>query len=51
MTVVAQEGDMLQVCNPWGSTTRVSENDFINGYMGKACNSDLPNAYTVRLPR
>lgn len=42
--VAAQEGDTLQVYNPWGSTTRVSWDNFINGYMGKASNSDLPNA-------
>ncbi|MET9605263.1 hypothetical protein ABZZ17_09360 [Streptomyces sp. NPDC006512] len=42
---------MLQVYDPWGSTTWVSEDDVINGYMGKASNSDLPNAYSARLPR
>ncbi|MFD6534358.1 peptidoglycan-binding protein [Streptomyces sp. NPDC060184] len=51
MTIIAQEGDMLQVYNPWGETTWVSEDDFINGHMGKASNSDLPNAYSVYLPR
>ncbi|MFE7107985.1 hypothetical protein ACFU98_14545 [Streptomyces sp. NPDC057575] len=51
MTTIAQEGDMLQVHNPWGSTTWGSEDDFINGHMGKASNSDLPNAYSVCLPR
>ncbi|MFJ8861838.1 peptidoglycan-binding protein [Streptomyces sp. NPDC102451] len=51
MTIIAQEGDMLQVYNPWGSTTWVSEDDFINGHMGKASSSDLPNAYSVYLPR
>ncbi|MFD7528887.1 peptidoglycan-binding protein [Streptomyces sp. NPDC059849] len=51
MTIIAQEGDMLQVYNPWGSTTWVSEDDFINGHMGKASNSELPNAYSVYLPR
>ncbi|MGW8881938.1 peptidoglycan-binding protein, partial [Streptomyces mirabilis] len=51
MTIIAQEGDMLQVYNPWGRTTWVSEDDFINGHMGKASNSDLPNAYSVYLPR
>ncbi|MFE4451546.1 peptidoglycan-binding protein [Streptomyces sp. NPDC056796] len=51
MTIIAQEGDMLQVYNPWGSTTWVSEDDFINGHMGKASHSELPNAYSVYLPR
>nr|WP_237536589.1 peptidoglycan-binding protein [Streptomyces sp. SID5785] len=50
MTIIAQEGDMLQVYNPWGTTTWVSEDDFINGHMGKASDSDLPNAYSVYLP-
>jgi len=51
MTIIAHEGDMLQVYNPWGTTTWVSEDDFINGRMGKASNSELPNAYSVYLPR
>ncbi|MFF8912929.1 hypothetical protein ACF08M_06290 [Streptomyces sp. NPDC015032] len=42
---------MLQVYNPWGSTTWVSEDDFINSRMGKASKSELPNAYSVHLPR
>ncbi|MFB7216619.1 hypothetical protein [Streptomyces sp. NPDC056255] len=48
---IAQERDMLQVYNPWGSTTWVSEDDFINGHTGKASKSDLPNAYSACLPR
>ncbi|MFA7764376.1 hypothetical protein [Streptomyces sp. NRRL S-448] len=51
MTLIAQEGDMLQTYDPWGSTIWVSEGNFINGYMGKACNSDLPHTYGVCLPR
>ncbi|MBM7440089.1 hypothetical protein [Streptomyces sp. HB132] len=51
MTIIAQEGDMLQVYGPWGSTTWVSEDDFINGHTGKASKSDLPNAYSVCPPR
>ncbi|MFF1448557.1 peptidoglycan-binding protein [Streptomyces sp. NPDC058274] len=51
MTIIAQEGDMLQVYNPWGTTTWVSEDDFINGNMGKASSSDLPNAYQVYVPQ
>ncbi|KUN87720.1 peptidoglycan-binding protein [Streptomyces bungoensis] len=50
MTIIAQQGDMLQVYNPWGSTTWVSENDFINGHMGKAADSGLSDAYSVYLP-
>ncbi|MCX5401211.1 hypothetical protein [Streptomyces sp. NBC_00102] len=51
MTIIAQEGDMLQVCNPWGNTTWVSEDDFVNGHMGKASNSDLSDTYSVHRPR
>ncbi|WP_256106641.1 peptidoglycan-binding protein [Streptomyces sp. ODS05-4] len=51
MTIIAQEGDMLQVYNPWGTTTWVSEDDFINGRMGKASSNELPDAYSVYLPR
>ncbi|MER6025051.1 peptidoglycan-binding protein [Streptomyces sp. NPDC001851] len=50
MTIIAQEGDKLQVYNPWGSTTWVSENDFINGHMGKAADSGLNDAYSVYIP-
>ncbi|WP_225877331.1 peptidoglycan-binding protein [Streptomyces resistomycificus] len=51
MMIVAQEGDMLQIYNPWGTTTWVSEDDFVNGGMAKASDNDLPNAYAVHLPR
>jgi hypothetical protein len=50
MTIIAQDGDMLQIYNPWGTTTWVSENDFINGHMGKAADSGLNDAYSVYLP-
>ncbi|MFD7707737.1 peptidoglycan-binding protein [Streptomyces sp. NPDC059785] len=50
MTIIGQEGDMLQIYNPWGTTTWVSEDDFINGHMNKASDKDLPNAYSVLLP-
>lgn len=42
---------MLQIYNPWGTTTRVSEDDFVNGDMGKASNGELDNAYQVYVPR
>ncbi|MGI5408385.1 WXG100 family type VII secretion target [Streptomyces chartreusis] len=50
MMIIGQEGDMLQVYNPWGTTTWVSEDDFVNGNMGKASDKDLPDAYGVHLP-
>ncbi|WP_053922277.1 hypothetical protein [Streptomyces chattanoogensis] len=51
LVIVGQEGDMLQVYNPWGTTTWVSEDDFINGHMGKASTGALPNVYAVHVPR
>jgi hypothetical protein len=50
MMIIGQEGDMLQVYNPWGTTTWVSEDDFVNGTMGKASRDDLSDAYGVHLP-
>jgi hypothetical protein len=50
MMVIGQEGDMLQIYNPWGTTTWVSEDDFINGRMDKASDDRMPDAYAVHLP-
>ncbi|MGX1885085.1 peptidoglycan-binding protein [Streptomyces sp. NPDC055287] len=50
MMIVGQEGDMLQIYNPWGTTTWVSEDDFINGHMNKASDSRMPDATGVHLP-
>ncbi|OEJ43521.1 peptidoglycan-binding protein [Streptomyces agglomeratus] len=50
MMIVGQEGNMLQVYNPWGTTTWISEDDFINGNMQKASDNRLPNASGVHLP-
>ncbi|MGW7055710.1 peptidoglycan-binding protein [Streptomyces sp. NPDC054887] len=50
MMIVGQEGDMLQVYNPWGTTTWISEDDFINGNMQKASDNRMPNATGVHLP-
>lgn len=36
MMVVGQEGDMLQIYNPWGTTTWVSEDDFVKGDLSGA---------------
>ncbi|MER6731164.1 hypothetical protein [Streptomyces puniciscabiei] len=30
MVIIGQEGDKLEICNPWGTTTWVSEDDFVN---------------------
>lgn len=51
MMIIGQEGDRLEIYNPWGTTTWVTEDDFINGHMDKASDSRLPNADTVFLPQ
>ncbi|MFJ4683947.1 peptidoglycan-binding protein [Streptomyces sp. NPDC088789] len=51
LVVVGQEGDMLQVYNPWGHTTWISEDDFINGNVGGLANSDYTDADEVYLPK
>ncbi|WP_404816567.1 WXG100 family type VII secretion target [Streptomyces thermolineatus] len=51
MMIIGQEGDMLQVYNPWGTTTWVSEEDFIHGRMDKASDNRMPNAYAVHIPK
>ncbi|MEU8028725.1 peptidoglycan-binding protein [Streptomyces sp. NPDC049099] len=51
MMIVGQEGDKLEIYNPWGKTTWVSEDDFVNGGMAKASDNRLPNAYAVHLPQ
>ncbi|RAJ70064.1 hypothetical protein K378_01225 [Streptomyces sp. Amel2xB2] len=50
MMVIGQEGDKLQIYNPWGQTTWVSEDDFVNGHMDKASDSRMPDAYSVHVP-
>ncbi|MFF3766981.1 hypothetical protein ACFYYR_23225 [Streptomyces sp. NPDC001922] len=37
MMVIGQEGDMLQIYNPWGQTPWVSEDDFVNGHKASGC--------------
>ncbi|MEU6508698.1 peptidoglycan-binding protein [Streptomyces sp. NPDC046942] len=51
MMIIGQEGDKLEIYNPWGKTTWVSENDFVNGGMAKASDNELPDAYEVHLPQ
>jgi hypothetical protein len=49
--IIGQEGDMLQVYNPWGTTTWVSEDDFVNGHMNKAADERLNEVYSVYVPQ
>ncbi|WP_327354406.1 WXG100 family type VII secretion target [Streptomyces sp. NBC_01304] len=51
LVIVGQEGDMLQVHNPWGHTVWVSESDFVDGHMDKASDGRLPDATGVHLPK
>ncbi|MCF6524034.1 peptidoglycan-binding protein [Streptomyces sp. JJ36] len=50
MMVVGQEGDKLQIYNPWGFTTWVSEEDFVNGDISGASSDDLPEPYYLQIP-
>ncbi|WFB09124.1 WXG100 family type VII secretion target [Streptomyces sp. LX-29] len=50
LVIIGHEGDKLQVYNPWGHTTWVSEDDFINNHMQGASDDTLPNAEAVQLP-
>ncbi|MDX3230810.1 peptidoglycan-binding protein [Streptomyces sp. ME19-01-6] len=51
MMIVGHEGDKLEVYNPWGFTTWVSEDDFVNNHMDKASDKRLPTAYEYSLPK
>ncbi|MER6569263.1 peptidoglycan-binding protein [Streptomyces sp. NPDC001093] len=51
LMVVGQQGDKLEIYNPYGTTTWVSEDDFVNGGMAKASNSWTPDAVEVHLPQ
>ncbi|MGW7005184.1 peptidoglycan-binding protein [Streptomyces sp. NPDC054933] len=51
MMIVGHQGDKLQIYNPWGDTTWVSEDDFVNGHMGKASAHPLDNVSLVQLPK
>src|SRR5262249_10281256 len=35
LMIVGHDGDRLQVYNPWGTTTWISEDDYINNHMDK----------------
>ncbi|WP_405679025.1 peptidoglycan-binding protein [Streptomyces sp. NBC_01511] len=45
--IVGQEGGMLQIYNPWGTTTWVSEEDFINGDLSAASDDRFDNVNRV----
>lgn len=51
MMIVGQEGDKLEIYNPWGQTTWISEDDFVNGGMAKASDNRYHDPYAVHLPQ
>ncbi|MFE0461417.1 peptidoglycan-binding protein [Kitasatospora sp. NPDC058965] len=54
MMVIGHSGDKLEIYNPWGYTTWVSESDFVNGHMNLALSGQYPDMRTVdsiRLPQ
>ncbi|MEU5614141.1 peptidoglycan-binding protein [Streptomyces sparsogenes] len=51
MMIVGHEGDRLQVYNPNGTTTWISEDDFVHDRMGYTNNGYYPTAYSVYLPK
>ncbi|MFM9366679.1 peptidoglycan-binding protein [Streptomyces sp. Da 82-17] len=51
LVITAQEGNMLQVHNPWGYSTWVSEDEFVNGKLGDASDGRFPDATGAHIPR
>lgn len=47
MMIVGQEGNMLQIYNPWGTTTWVSEEDFVKGDLSAASDDRFDNVNNV----
>lgn len=45
MMIIGQEGDRLQIYNPWGVTTWVSEKDFISGDLSAAADDRYSPAH------
>jgi hypothetical protein len=47
MMIIGQEGDKLQIYNPWGTTTWVSEDDFVKGDLSAASDDRFDNVNRV----
>ncbi|MDX2594390.1 MULTISPECIES: peptidoglycan-binding protein [Streptomyces] len=45
MMIIGQEGDRLQIYNPWGVTTWVSEEDFVSGDLSAAADDRYSPAH------
>lgn len=55
LMVIGRDGDRLKIYNPWGSTTWVSDSQFVNGQLGTVTWSTptggIPTPYAVELPQ
>jgi hypothetical protein len=51
MVVIGHQGDKLEIYNPWGDVTWVSEDDFVNGHMDKVDRGVPPNVGGVLMPQ
>ncbi|MEU5385843.1 peptidoglycan-binding protein [Kitasatospora cineracea] len=53
LMIIGHDGDKLQVYNPWGYTTWITEDDFVNNHMDHALDQPprMDTATSVRLPK
>ncbi|MFD8588014.1 WXG100 family type VII secretion target [Streptomyces sp. NPDC059637] len=51
MMIIGQEGDKLQIYNPWGFTTWIDEDDFVNNRMNEPSDGRMPSAFAVHVPK
>lgn len=55
LVIMARDGDRLEVYNPWGYTTWVTESQFVNNQLGSLANAGgggtMKTAYGLELPR
>ncbi|WP_330458403.1 peptidoglycan-binding protein [Streptomyces sp. NBC_00820] len=51
MMIIGQEGDRLQIYNPWGVTTWVSEEDFVKGDLSAAADDRYSAAHKGNVKR
>jgi hypothetical protein len=50
MMIVGHDGNMLEIYNPWGYTTWVTEDEFVNGQLSNMPDGPPPSPFSVRLP-
>ncbi|RZS30561.1 hypothetical protein EV193_11682 [Herbihabitans rhizosphaerae] len=51
MMIIGHQDGMLQIYNPWGTTSWVSVDDFVNGNMSHASDGRMPNVEGVHIPK